>query len=74
MRKKAIAEWLVETYAVSKRRACRLIQMYWSSYNYQSVKKDERAMIVHIHDLAATCVGYGYKRITVLLKREKAGR
>ena len=70
MRKKAIADWLVETYEVSKRRACRLMQLYGSSYNYQSVKKDERALIMRIRDLAAARVRYGYRRITVLLKRE----
>ena len=70
MRKKVIAEWLVEAYEVSKRRACRLMQLCWSSYNYQPVKKDERALIVRIRDLAAARVRYGYRRITVLLKRE----
>ena len=34
------------------------------------MKKDERALIVRIHDLAATRRRYGYRRITVLLKRE----
>ncbi len=70
MRKKAITDWLVEAYAVSKRRACRLMQLSWSSYNYQPVKKDERALIVRIRDLASARVRYGYRRITVLLKRE----
>ncbi len=70
MRKKAITDWLVEAYAVSKRRACRLMQLSWSSYNYQPVKKDERALIMRIGDLAAARVRYGYRRITVLLKRE----
>ena len=70
MSKEAIVEWLVESYAVSKRRACRLIQLYWSSYNYQPVKKDDRVLIMRIRDLVAACVRYGYIRITVLLKRE----
>ena len=70
MGKKAIVDWLVGAYAVSKRRACRLMQMSWSSYNYQPVKKDERALIVRIRDLAAARVRYGYRRITVLLKLE----
>ena len=70
MGKKVIADWLVEAYEVSKRRACRLMQLYWSSYNYQPVKKDERALIMRIRDLAAARVRYGYRRITVLLKRE----
>ncbi len=65
-----IADWLVEAYEVSKRRACRLMQLYGSSYNYQPVKKDERALIVRIRDPAAARVRYGYRRITVLLKRE----
>ena len=46
------------------------MQLYWSSYNYQPVKKDERALIMRIRDLAAARVRYGYRRITVLLKRE----
>ena len=70
MRKKAIVDWLVEAYEVSKRWACRLMQLCWSSYNYQPAKKDECALIVLIGDLAATRVRYGYRRITVLLKRE----
>ena len=53
MRKKGIADWLVEAYEVSKRRACRLMQLCWSSYNYQPVKKDECALIVCIRDLAS---------------------
>ena len=60
----------MEAYAVSKRRTCRLLQMSWSSYNYQPVKRDERVLIVRIRDLAAARVRYGYRRITVLLKRE----
>ena len=68
--KKASAEWLVEVYAVNKRRACRLMPLCWSSYNYQPVKKDERALILRIRDLAAAHLRYGYRRITVLLKRE----
>ncbi len=70
MRKKVIVDWLVESYEVSKRRACRLMQLYWSSYNYEPVMKDERALIVRIRDLAAARVRYGHRRITVLLKRE----
>ena len=65
-----IADWLVEAYEVSKRRAYRLMQLSWSSYNYQPVKRDERALIMRIRDLAAARVRYGYRRITVLLKRE----
>ncbi len=60
----------MESYAVSKRRACRLLQLYWSSYNYEPVKKEERALIIRIRDLAAARVRYGYRQITVLLKGE----
>ncbi len=34
------------------------------------MKRDERALIMRIRDLAAARVRYGYRRITVLLKRE----
>ena len=60
----------MEAYEVSKRRACRLMQLCWSSYNYLPVKRGERTFIMRIRDLAAARVRYGYKRITVLLKRE----
>ena len=33
------------------------------------MKKDERVLILRIRDLAAARVRYGYRRITVLLKR-----
>ena len=42
----------------------------WSSYNYQPVKKDKRALIVSMRDIIAVRVRYVSRRITVLLKRE----
>ncbi len=46
------------------------MQLSWSSYNYEPVKKDARTLIMRIRDLAAARVRYEYRRITMLLKRE----
>lgn len=58
-------------YEVSHRRGCRLLHLNWSSFTYRPKSKpDEGALTVRLRDLAGTRVRYGYRRLTVLLKRE----
>jgi putative transposase len=57
-------------YQVSERRACEVLQVPRSSHRYQSVR-DERAVLrIWLPDLAASRVRYGYRRLSVLLRRE----
>lgn len=41
-----------------------------SSYHYRKVEKDERHLVMRIRELAAARVRYGYRRISILLRRE----
>jgi putative transposase len=62
--------WLQETFAVSRQRACRLLTYCRASYYYKPVTKDERALILRLRELAFSRVRYGYRRLTILLQRE----
>jgi putative transposase len=55
---------------VSIRRACAALQAERSSYHYQGKRQDPVALKARIKAIAETLVRYGYRRITVLLKRE----
>ena len=58
------------TWQVSIRRACEALQAERSSYHYKGRRTDPAALKRRIKEIAETRVRYGYRRITVLLKRE----
>jgi putative transposase len=47
-----------------------LLQVPWSTLHYKSRKKTQEALRRRLHEIAATHVRYGYRRLTVLLRRE----
>jgi putative transposase len=57
-------------YQVSERRAC--VAMKWprSSHRYQSAADPQVALRMRLKELAASRVGYGYRRLYILLRRE----
>ncbi len=55
---------------MSGRRGCAALVVDRSSIHYQSVRSDQAALRLRIHDLARTRVRYGYYRIYILLRRE----
>jgi len=57
-------------YKVSIRRACKVLQIVRSTYQYHSRKDEQAALRIRIRDLALARVSYGYLRIHVLLQRE----
>jgi putative transposase len=61
---------MAETFAVSDRRACRLLKFSRGSFWYTKVPRDERALIVRLRDLVFARVRFGYRRLAILLKRE----
>jgi len=69
-RKRQQVEFLRLAYDVSERRACRAIHFQRSSHRYQSIKSPQTPLRMRIRELAETRICYGYKRITVLLRRE----
>ena len=54
---------------LSERRACRLAGLGRSSYRYRRRPSDESGLRERLKQLAAERRRYGYRRLTVLLKR-----
>ena len=46
------------------------MQLYRSTYRYESKAQDQTALKMRIKEIASTRVRYGYKRIHILLRRE----
>ena len=66
-----MVECLREEYRVSERRACRLVLIGRSSYQYRATRDGQAALRMRINEIARVRVRYGYKRIYVLLRRER---
>ncbi len=52
------------------RRAARLVNVAWSTLQYKSRKEKQEPLRQRLREIAATHVRYGYRRLTVLLRRE----
>ncbi len=57
-------------YQVSERRACRALEFPRSTHVYKSIREPQTVLRIRLRDLAGARVGYGYRRLTVLLRRE----
>jgi putative transposase len=57
-------------FAVSERRACRVIGCHRKTYRYRSRAKDQTALRIRLRELATVRVRYGYRRLHTLLRRE----
>jgi putative transposase len=55
---------------MSQRRAVRLIPVDRMTLRYEPHRDPQEALRVRLHELAGSRVRYGYRRLTVLLKRE----
>lgn len=62
--------WSIESFVISERRACGLIQIQRSSFRYESHAEDLTALRLRLKELAAVRIRFGYRRLTVLLRRE----
>ena len=68
--RRRLAGWACEAYQVSERRAARIVGMALSTMRYHSRRPLQEALRGRLRQLAATYVRYGYRRLTVLLRRE----
>jgi len=59
-----------ETWRLSERRVCAILDVNRKTLRYRSVRFDDRALRARIKEIAWNRIRYGYKRITVLLRRE----
>ena len=58
------------SYEVSIRKACSILQFSRSTNNYQSRKDRQDELRMRIRDIALARVHYGYRRITIALRRQ----
>jgi putative transposase len=65
-----LANWAQTTYRLSQRRAARLIPVRIGTLRYQSIRDHQDALRQRLRELAAVRVRFGYRRLTVLLRRE----
>lgn len=60
----------VKNFGLSMRRACRLIDIGWSSMCYRQHKRDDGLIRKRLRELAEERKRFGYRRLHVLLERE----
>ena len=68
--RRKLARWALEAYRISERRAARIVRLGISTLRYQSRKVFDEVLRRRLRELAGTYVRYGYRRLTVLLRRE----
>lgn len=61
--------WGQTIYQVSERRVSRLSPMARASLRYQGHRDPQEALRMRVRQLAAARVRFGYRRVTVLLRR-----
>ena len=70
MRKRKLVDEVRGEWAVSIRRACRVLMFDTSSYHYVSRRPGQAVLEKRIKEICQTRVRYGYRRVHVLLRRE----
>ena len=55
---------------MSIRRACAVLEVERSTYHYRSRRPEQAELTARIQEICQTPVGYGYRRVHVLLRRE----
>lgn len=70
MRRKSIVPHVRTHWRLSERRACRILDVNRETLRYRPKRRDDPAVRARIKEVAATRIRYGYRRITVLLRRE----
>lgn len=68
--RRALAEWAKEAYRLTERRACRAVGAPRATVRYRSVRPSQEPLLRRIREIAAVCVGAGYRPIHVYLRRE----
>jgi len=66
--RRELAEWAV--HQMSQRRVTRLMPIERMTLRYEHYRDPQEALRIRLRELAGSRVRYGYRRLTVLLKRE----
>jgi putative transposase len=70
VRRKAVLPQVRSSWQVSERRACAVLDVNRETLRYRSKRIDDSGLRARIKEIATVRVRYGYRRITVLLRRE----
>ena len=62
--------YLRDGFGVSQRRSCRVLGVARSTMQYRSRRRDDTALRAELVALAAQRRRFGYRRLTVLLRRQ----
>ena len=65
-----LGRWAQAAFAVSERRVARLLPIQLATLRYRSRRDPQLGLRLRLRELAATRVRFGYRRLTVLLRRE----
>ncbi|MFZ0760099.1 MAG: IS3 family transposase [Candidatus Sulfotelmatobacter sp.] len=65
-----LARWAQEAYRISERHAARIVKLAIGTLRYESRKVFDEVLRHRLRELAGIHVRYGYRRLTVLLRRE----
>lgn len=68
--RRRLAAWIQKGFGLSERRACGLAGLCRASVRYVSHRDPQTALRMRLKELAASRVRFGYRRLTVLLRRE----
>jgi putative transposase len=68
--RRELAEWAQQVHQFSERRAAGLIPVNRATLRYQHHRDPQEALRVRLRELAGSRVRYGYRRLTVMLRRE----
>ena len=69
-RRRELAEWAQQAHSMSQRRVAGLIPIDRMTLRYEHHRDPQEALRIRLRELAGSRVRYGYRRLTVLLKRE----
>jgi putative transposase len=70
VQKKVLVNWLKICYKVSARGACRFVRLRRATFCYQSKRPEQAYLRKRIKEIAAEKPQYGYRGITILIRRE----
>jgi putative transposase len=68
--RRKLARWAQEAYRISERHAARIVKLAIGTLRYESRKVFDEVLRHRLRELAGMHVRYGYRRLTVLLRRE----
>jgi len=71
--RRELGRWTQTVFALSTRQVSGLMMINRSTMNYPSQRDPQHALRVRLRELAGSRVRFGYRRLTVMLRREGWG-